>query len=48
VIPDADEDRLYDDVDDAELQTAPVRLIPYFAWGNRGRSEMSVWLPVVW
>jgi len=48
VLPDADEDRLYDDVDDAELQTAPVRLIPYFAWGNRGRSEMSVWLPVVW
>ena len=24
----------------------PVRLIPYFAWGNRGKSEMSVWLPV--
>lgn len=24
----------------------PVKLIPYFAWGNRGHSEMSVWLPV--
>jgi uncharacterized protein len=23
-----------------------VILIPYFAWGNRGRSEMSVWLPI--
>jgi DUF1680 family protein len=23
-----------------------LRLIPYFAWGNRGRSEMSVWLPL--
>ena len=22
------------------------RLIPYFAWGNRGHSEMSVWIPV--
>jgi DUF1680 family protein len=22
-------------------------LIPYFAWGNRGSSTMSVWLPVV-
>ena len=22
------------------------KLIPYFVWGNRGRSEMSVWLPV--
>ena len=23
-----------------------VRLIPYFAWANRGVSEMSIWLPV--
>jgi len=23
-----------------------VRLIPYYAWANRGRSEMTVWLPV--
>jgi uncharacterized protein len=34
-----------------ELATTPpkpfdLRLIPYFAWGNRGRSEMSVWLPL--
>jgi uncharacterized protein len=29
-------------------QPAPVRLrlIPYFAWANRGHSEMSVWLPL--
>jgi len=25
---------------------APIKLIPYFAWGNRGHSEMSVWLPL--
>jgi DUF1680 family protein len=24
-----------------------LRLIPYFAWDNRGESEMSVWLPVM-
>jgi hypothetical protein len=26
----------------------PIRLtlIPYYAWGNRGRSEMTVWLPL--
>lgn len=24
----------------------PVRLIPYFAWHNRGQTEMSVWLPI--
>lgn len=48
VIPDADEDSLYADLEDVALQSARVRLIPYFAWGNRGASEMSVWLPVVW
>jgi DUF1680 family protein len=25
-----------------------IRLIPYYAWANRGRSEMSVWLPIGW
>ncbi|WP_206107781.1 glycoside hydrolase family 127 protein [Paludisphaera rhizosphaerae] len=34
-----------------ELPTAPqrpfdLRLVPYFAWGNRGHSEMSVWMPL--
>ena len=24
----------------------PVRLIPYYAWGNRGKSEMTVWMNV--
>jgi len=30
------------------LQTTPIvaRFIPYYAWGNRGRTEMSVWMPV--
>jgi DUF1680 family protein len=23
-----------------------VRLIPYYAWGNRGKSEMTVWMPL--
>lgn len=27
------------------VERVPVRLIPYFAWCNRGVSEMSVWLP---
>lgn len=33
-----------------ELNTTsvPVRIkwIPYYSWANRGRSDMSVWLPV--
>ena len=28
-------------------QTVKVRLIPYYAWGNRGKSEMTVWMPVM-
>lgn len=27
-------------------QSVQIRLIPYYAWGNRGHSEMSVWLPL--
>jgi DUF1680 family protein len=23
-----------------------IRLVPYYAWGNRGHSEMTVWLPL--
>jgi hypothetical protein len=30
----------------AETKPIKVRLVPYYAWGNRGHSEMSVWLPV--
>ena len=25
---------------------ATVRIVPYFAWGNRGRCDMTVWLPL--
>ncbi|MDR2148130.1 MAG: glycoside hydrolase family 127 protein [Tannerella sp.] len=27
-------------------RAVPVRLIPYYAWGNRGQSEMTVWMNV--
>jgi DUF1680 family protein len=48
VLPAGDGDRLYSEVDGTGLGVASARLIPYFAWGNRGASEMSVWLPAVW
>ena len=28
------------------VRTIDLRLVPYFAWANRGSSEMSVWLPL--
>lgn len=48
ILPRSDEAALYGDVADTELETATVRLVPYYAWGNRGAGEMSVWLPLVW
>lgn len=39
---------LYEDLEDDALRSIPARLVPYFAWGNRGAGEMSVWLPLVW
>ncbi|HEX5730004.1 glycoside hydrolase family 127 protein [Microbacterium sp.] len=48
VLPDASSDALYEDVAAEPVGAASGRLIPYFAWGNRGPSEMSVWMPVVW
>jgi hypothetical protein len=37
---------LYRELPTAELRSVPLKLIPYYAWGNRGSSEMTVWLPV--
>ena len=31
-----------------EKSKVKVRLIPYYAWGNRGKSEMTVWMPAVY
>ncbi|MCM1077676.1 MAG: glycoside hydrolase family 127 protein [Bacteroides sp.] len=37
--------KLYREVGSAD-KTVKVTLIPYFAWGNRDKAEMSVWLPL--
>ncbi len=36
--------QLYRPLEDASTTYYKVDLIPYFAWGNRGATEMSVWL----
>lgn len=28
-------------------QPVRIRLIPYYAWGNRGKGEMTVWMPLM-
>jgi hypothetical protein len=38
--------QLYRDIEPApHVRPIDVTLIPYFAWGNRGESEMTVWIP---
>ncbi|MDT0677591.1 aceric acid hydrolase [Autumnicola musiva] len=38
------ENKLYKPKDNTSKGNHPVRLIPYFAWGNRDAEEMTVWL----
>ncbi len=37
---------LYRTLGSEPSEKAPIRLIPYYAWNNRGVTEMSVWLPL--
>lgn len=37
---------LYREVKKSE-KTVNIKLIPYYAWGNRGKSDMTVWMPLV-
>jgi DUF1680 family protein len=37
---------LYRRADAAPGRPIELRLVPYFAWGNRGDTDMTVWLPV--
>jgi DUF1680 family protein len=38
--------RLYRPYDAAEPEGISIRMIPYYAWSNRGPCDMSVWLPL--
>ena len=38
--------RLYRTLRPEARRTAPLRLIPYYAWNNRGVPHMTVWLPL--
>jgi hypothetical protein len=38
--------KLYRELDSTAPRSLSLRLIPYYAWGNRGPSEMTVWIPL--
>lgn len=42
------QDGMYRTLDRPRWKPARVQFVPYYAWSNRGESEMTVWLPIVW
>jgi len=41
-------DCLYAELPTTSGEPEPIRLIPYYAWLNRGNCQMRVWLPLGW
>ena len=39
-------EQLYREAKPRDARPVDLRLVPYYAWGNRGAGEMTVWLPV--
>ncbi|HEY0946547.1 MAG TPA: hypothetical protein VGD81_14815, partial [Opitutaceae bacterium] len=37
--------QLYRELGSNTWREIALKLVPYYAWGNRGDTEMSVWLP---
>ncbi|MDZ8117055.1 glycoside hydrolase family 127 protein [Pontiella agarivorans] len=31
-----------------KMKKIKTQFVPYYAWSNRGKAEMSVWLPLIW
>ena len=48
VTAEADREKLYRTLQAPTLERVQVRMIPYYAWDNRGRGEMLIWLPLAW
>ena len=39
---------MYREMKNVEWETVKTQFVPYYSWSNRGKSEMSVWIPVLW
>ena len=39
---------IYRTINRPAWETAGTTFVPYYAWSNRGQSEMTVWMPIVW
>ena len=38
--------QLYKPLNATPATSVPIKLIPYYAWANRGKTEMTVWMPL--
>jgi len=39
---------MYRTLDKPEWAIVETQFVPYYAWCNRGQSEMTVWMPIIW
>jgi len=44
---DYDPELLYQDLPTTHIKSTSIRMIPYFAWDNRGFGEMRIWMPLL-
>ena len=40
--------KMYNQLKTPEWEPFKTTFIPYFSWSNRGLSDMTVWIPIVW
>lgn len=45
---DNNEDKMYKAVKKPEFEKVKAQFVPYFAWSNRGKGEMTVFVPIIW
>ena len=41
-------DAMYSALIKPDWKAVDINFVPYYAWCNRGKSEMTVWLPIIW
>ena len=41
-------EQMYRDVKKPEFRTVDTQLVPVYSWSNRGRAEMTVFMPIIW
>jgi DUF1680 family protein len=47
ILPATDVKVLYQEISQQPAKDIPITLIPYYAWANRGPSDMTVWVAII-